>query len=399
MDNRPADQPFVDFRDQFLGAKQSIYMDVAARGLISTSVREAIDNYLDHRMVRGADKAWMFDEVEKTRESFARLIRADPTEIAFTKNVSDGINAFASAIRWTQGDNLVICEALEHPANVYPWYNLKELLGIQIKRVIPENGQIPFERLIAGADEKTRVITVSSVSFSPGARFPVAELGLFCRTRGILLLVDAAQSIVILDTDVRALNIDALATSTQKGLLALYGAGFLYVRRQVADGLSPRYLSRFGVHSDSQHEAESGALDRIRFGLGARRFDVGNYNFLAAIAVKRSLQDLHGLGIPNVERWVCGLATRLADGFDELGLAVFARDSKAQSHIIAVGKALSDHHDTTDDHRILDLYSHLLSRGVKLTIRRGLLRFSLHAYNNADDVDQIIQVVRQWQRT
>src|SRR6516225_5027811 len=134
QNSRPTDS-FAVFRSHFLGAKQSIYMDVAARGLISTSVREAIDAYLDHRMVQGADKSWMFDEVEKTRESFARLIRADPTEIAFTKNVSDGINAFASAIQWDQGDNVVICEALEHPANVYPWYNLKELLGIQLKRV------------------------------------------------------------------------------------------------------------------------------------------------------------------------------------------------------------------------------------------------------------------------
>jgi cysteine desulfurase / selenocysteine lyase len=399
MDNRPTDHLFADFRNQFLGVKQSIYMDVAARGLVSTSVREAIDAYLDHRMVQGADKAWMFDEVEKARGSFARLIRVDPTEIAFTKNVSDGINAFASAIRWVRGDNVVICEALEHPANVYPWYNLKELLGIQLNRVNPENGQVPFERLIASADEKTRVITVSSVSFSPGARFPVGELGLFCRARGILLLVDAAQSIGILDTDVRALNIDALATSTQKGLLALYGGGFLYVRREVADGLSPRYLSRFGVQSDSHHEAASGALDRIRLAVGARRFDVGNYNFLAAIAVKHSLHDLHGLGIQNVENRVCSLATRLADGFNEVGLAVYGRDSKAQSHIVAVGNALSDHHDTTDDRRILELYSYLVSRGVKLTIRRGLLRFSLHAYNNEDDVEQVIELVQQWQRT
>jgi cysteine desulfurase / selenocysteine lyase len=395
MDNN---HPFEDFRNQFLGAKQSIYMDVAARGLISTSVREAIDAYLDHRMAQGADKPWMFDEVEKTRESFARLINADPNEIAFTKNVSDGINAFASAVGWARGDNVVFCEALEHPANVYPWYNLSELRGVKLKRVDPQNGQIPFDRLIASADEKTRVITISSVSFSPGARFPVGELGLFCRARGILLLVDAAQSIGIFDTDVRALNIDALATSTQKGLLALYGGGFLYVRQDVADRLSPRYLSRFGVQSDSQHEAESGALDRIHLAVGARRFDVGNYNFVAAIAVKRSLQDLHRLGIQNVERRVCGLATRLADGFAEVGLAVFGRDSKAQSHIIAVGNALSNHHDTTDDRRMLGLYSYLKSHGVKLTIRRGLLRFSLHAYNNEDDVDQVIALVRRWQQ-
>lgn len=398
MDKALTDR-FADFRDRFLGAKQSIYMDVAARGLISIPVREAIDAYLDHRMIQGADKAWMFDEVEKTRESFACLIGADPTEIAFTKNVSDGINAFASAFRWAADDNVVICEALEHPANVYPWHNLAKLFGIQLKRVDPEYGQIPLERIMANADERTRVVTVSSVSFSPGARFPVGELGVFCRARGIMLFVDAAQSVGILDTDVRALKIDALATSTQKGLLALYGGGFLYVRREVADGLSPCYLSRFGVQTESDHEAESGALDQIRLAAGARRFDVGNYNFLAAIAVKRSLQDLHTVGIANVEKRVCELATRLANGFDHLGLTVFGQGTNTRSHIVAVGEALSDHHDTTDDSQMLDLYSYLVAKGVKLTIRRGLLRFSLHAYNNEDDVDEVIELAGRWQRT
>lgn len=398
MDKASTD-PFTDFRGRFLGAKQSIYMDVAARGLISTSVREAIDTYLDHRMIQGADKAWMFDEVEKTRKSFARLIGADPTEIAFTKNVSDGINAFASAIRWARDDNVVICEALEHPANVYPWHNLANLLGISLKRVDPENGQIPLERITASADERTRVVTVSSVSFSPGARFPVGELGAFCRARGIMLFVDAAQSVGILDMDMRALKIDALATSTQKGLLALYGGGFLYVRREVADELSPRYLSRFGVKTESDHEAESGVLDQIRLAEGARRFDVGNYNFLAAIAVKRSLQDLNTIGIANVEKRVCELATRLANGFDHLGLTVYARGTNARSHIVAIGEGLSDRHDTTDDRQMLDFYSYLAAKRVKLTIRRGLLRFSLHAYNNEDDVDGVVELARRWQRT
>jgi cysteine desulfurase/selenocysteine lyase len=252
---------------------------------------------------------------------------------------------------------------------------------------------------MASADKRTRVITVSSVSFSPGTRFPVGELGVFCRARGIMLFVDAAQSIGILDTDVRALKIDGLATSTQKGLLAVYGGGFLYVRREVADALSPCYLSRFGVETESEHEAESGALDQIRLAAGARRFDVGNYNYLAAIAVKRSLQDLRTIGIANVEKRVCELATRLANGFDHLGLTVYARGTNALSHIVAVGEDLSDHHDTTDDSQMLDLYSYLVAKGVKLTIRRGLLRFSLHAYNNEDDVDEVIELAGRWQRT
>ena len=100
MSDRVTDRAFASFRAGFPGAQRQIYMDVAARGLVSTAVREEIDGYLDHRMLEGANKVWMFDEVEKTRLSIARLVNADPDEIAFTKNVSDGVNALASAIPW-----------------------------------------------------------------------------------------------------------------------------------------------------------------------------------------------------------------------------------------------------------------------------------------------------------
>jgi cysteine desulfurase/selenocysteine lyase len=59
----------------------------------------------------------------------------------------------------------------------------------------------------------------------------------------------------------------------------------------------------------------------------------------------------------------------------------------------------SDRHDTTDDRQMLDLYSYLAAKRVKLTIRRGLLRFSLHAYNNEDDVDEVVELAQRWQRT
>src|SRR5690606_7685353 len=120
-------------RAQFPGAEHSPYLDVAARGLISRPVREAMDAFLDKRMNGEADKAWMFAQVEAARSRFAALIGAEPVDVALTKNVSDGINAIATAISWEPGDNVVICEALEHPANVFPWHNLARQQGIRLK--------------------------------------------------------------------------------------------------------------------------------------------------------------------------------------------------------------------------------------------------------------------------
>ncbi len=386
-----------NLRAQFPGTGRSVYLDVAARGLLPRPVRDAVDAFLDQRMYEGGDKAWMFARVEAARARYASLIGAEPDEVGMAKNVSDGINAFAAAVPWEKGDNIVICEALEHPANIFPWRNLERLRGVRLKLVQPEGGRIPLERVIAAIDGRTRVVAVSSVSFSPGFRFPVAELGAHCRAHGVLLLVDGAQSIGILETDVKALGVDAFAASTQKGLLSLYGGGFLYVRREVAESLQPLYLSRLGVRVESGHEASMGDAASFEYADGARRFDVGNHNFIAAIAVEQALAMIQDVGIRAVEEHACGLARRLAEGLAEAGLPVFGEPADpARSHIVSVGRELSDEHDMTQDADMIGLHAWLAENGVRFTIRRGMLRFSLHLYNNAEDVDRVIALARQW---
>lgn len=387
-------------RAEFPGAERSTYLDVAARGLISRPVRNAMDAFLDQRMNGEADKAWMFAQVESARSRFAALIGADPVEVAMTKNVSDGINAIASAIPWQSGDNVVICESLEHPANVFPWHNLAKRQGIRLKTIEPDAGRVRLERIVDAIDARTRAVTVASVSFSPGFRFSLAELGAYCRQRGVLLIVDGAQSIGILDTNVVAAKVDALATSTQKGLLSLYGGGFLYVRRELAETLSPVYLSRPAVKVESGHEASMGDVANYELAAGARRFDVGNHNFLATIAVERALEMLQTAGMKAVEARACGLARRLAEELAEIGLPVFGDPADpAGTHVVSVGRQLSDDHDKTHDTDMLDLHAWLSENGVRFTIRRGMLRFSFHLYNNEEDVETVIALARRWKKS
>jgi selenocysteine lyase/cysteine desulfurase len=388
---------FSGVRQNYPATSNWTYVDVAARGILSSGTREAIDAYLDHRMAEGGDKAWMFKQVEKARAGFAALIGAEPDEIALTKNVSEGINTIAAAMPWREGDNVVFCETLEHPANVFPWYNLARLKGVKIKSVAPVNGRIPLERVFEAIDERTRLVAVGSVSFSPGFRFPIEALSDYCRPRGVLVLVDAAQSIGVLHTDVKSLGIDALAASTQKGLLALYGLGFLYVRRQLAQSLNPVYLSRAGVRLETEHEAALGGASQYELAPCARRFDVGNYNFIGAVAVEHSMRELAAVGTIAIESHVCALAAKLAAGLAELGLPVFGgAESVERAHIVALGDHLSDQHDATSDTQMLMLHEHFEAARVRHTIRRGMLRLSLHYYNDSDDISRIIAAARKW---
>ncbi|MEA2918517.1 MAG: cysteine desulfurase / selenocysteine lyase [Bradyrhizobium sp.] len=392
-------QRFVRIRDRFPGAKTGPYLDVSARGLLPDGTRAALDAYLDQNAAGSLDKGALFSGVEKTRALYASLVRAEPDEIAFTRNVTDGIATFGASLPWRAGDNVVICESLEHPANIFPWYGLSRRLGITVKNVPQENGRIPLEGILSQIDSATRVVAVSSVSFAPGFRFPVAELGAECRRRGVLSIVDGAQSVGVIDTDVKALNIDVLAASTQKYLLGLYGMGFLYVRKELAETLDPVFLSRFGVDLGDQHEASAGDASSYKLAEGAKRFDVGNYNYPAIIAVGRSIELLRDLGSKEVEAYVCGLARDFAKRMLDAGLAVFGgQPGPLNSHIVTVGQSLGFDHDSAADKDMLDLYKYLTANGVRLGIRRDLLRFSFHIYNNQDDIDLVLDLVLQWTR-
>jgi selenocysteine lyase/cysteine desulfurase len=94
------------------------YLDVAGRGVLSRSARAALDAHLDERMLNGADKQKFFELIENTRAGFARLIGAAPEEIAFTKNISEGLNMIATGFHWRRGDNVILCPELEHPNNI-----------------------------------------------------------------------------------------------------------------------------------------------------------------------------------------------------------------------------------------------------------------------------------------
>jgi cysteine desulfurase/selenocysteine lyase len=393
--NRPVEiDAIADARAHFPALGRWTYVDVAGRGVISREARAALDAHLDERMLDGGDKAKFFELVERTRRHFAELVHAAPDEIALTKNISEGLNMVATAFNWKRGENVILCPELEHPNNVYPWLNMQRY-GLEVRRVEPREGHIPVDEIVARIDGGTRVVTVSTVTFAPGFRTDVETLGRACRERGVLFLVDAAQSVGILDTDVNRSHIDALAVSTQKGLLGLYGMGFFYCRREWAERMKPAYLARFGVDLGDAHEATLGDLS-FRLAPAARRFDLGNYNFAACAAVNASMQQLLAWRTADIERHVTGLAHALARGFLELGLPVSGgAPGPHLANIVTVGELSADHYGTGSE-RYNRLYAHLTANRVKLSIRRGTLRFSFHVYNNRDDVVRVLDLTRQF---
>ena len=386
----------AELRALFPGTRGQIYLDVAARGLVPEPVRAAVERYVDDCVMGTGDKDRLREEVDETRAAFARMIGADADEIAITKNVSEGLNLFAASVRWSEGDNVVVCPELEHPNNIYLWYNLERRHGVAVRAIPPREGRMPLEEMVAAIDERTRLVTFPTISFAPGFITDTAPLVAAAREVGALTLADGAQSIGALRTDVHRMGVDGVAVATQKCLLAMYGFGFLYVRRSVAESLTPIHLARYGVDLGGAHETAY-AEGTLRYAPGARRFDLGNYNYLGMSAAKAALELLDGLGMERVEAHVRRLAARLAGGLLELGLPVVGgAPGPHLAHIVSVGRIGGGRHYTSDDPSMNSLHAHLDERGVKHSIRSGILRFAVGVYNDERDIDRVIELARGW---
>jgi cysteine desulfurase / selenocysteine lyase len=120
MSAGPGTRSVADVRALFPGAEDQVYLDISVRGLVPTPVAGAVHEHVQGRVSGRGDKAAATASVEHARELLAGLIGAHPDEVSVTKNVSEGLNLFASSVDWRPGDNVVLCPDLEHPQQRVP---------------------------------------------------------------------------------------------------------------------------------------------------------------------------------------------------------------------------------------------------------------------------------------
>jgi len=393
MNDTPAPlKQLAAIRREFPGTDKWIYFETSARGLLPIGARDAVARYLDDRIYEGGAQATMLDRLEGVRGKFARLIGAEPDEVAIVKNVSEGINAIVTSLPWQRGENAVLCTDIEHPNSVYALYNMRDRHGIEV-RTVPATADFatPIAAIANAIDDRTRLVITSTVTYTTGARTDLDALGKLCRERGVFLLVDGAQSVGALELDMRKTPLDAMTVGASKYLCGPYGFGFLYVRRARAERMQPGNLARYGIDLGDAHEGEAGGT-QYKLMPAARRFEIGSYNYAGANAVDVSLDLIAGVGVPTIEQHVLALARAFTDGLLQLNLPVMSgKVGKHFSHVVLVGKPAPDAKLQAELQKI---YDHLLKNHVKLSIRHGRLRFAFHFYNTLEEVEKVLSLLR-----
>ncbi|MBL4664876.1 MAG: aminotransferase class V-fold PLP-dependent enzyme [Nitrospinaceae bacterium] len=367
-----------NIRKEFPVTNEIIFFDHARVAPLPERVRKKVTAFVDDATLFGTVhyETWIL-ELERTRKKFAQLINADIDEVAFVKNTSEGISIVANGFDWQPGDNVVIPD-IEFPANVYPWWNLKQR-GIETRMVKSIEGRVLFDDLIKQVDSRTRILSISSVECNSGFRSDLNRIGTFCKEKGVLFFVDAIQSLGVLPMDVKKDGIDFLSADGHKWMLSVEGLGGFYISKEVGDKIRPVTMGWSNVVNAENFMDYDFTLKK-----DAKKFEEGTPNTMSIHAFGAALDLLLETGIDNIEKRVMHLGDCIITELNR-------RDIKIYSSTFLEER--SGNISFTLDKDIGPLYSYMLKNKVKLTVRDGLVRFSPHFYNSEDEILKVFDLL------
>ncbi len=374
------DVPAPDWRSVFPVTETYIYMNHAGVAPLSLRVQDAMTGFIQDATVNGAVNADQWSETaEVCRAAAAQLINADTTEIAFMKNTTQGILIAANGIDWREGDN-VVTTAVEFPANIYPWWSLKERYGVQTRMVPERDGCIHIEDIASAIDARTRALTISHVEFASGFRNDIQALGHLCREHNIWFIVDAIQSLGAIEVDVKSCNVDILAADGHKWLLAPEGAAVFYCAHEKRERL---------INTNIGWSSVVNPRDFLNYDLtqkpDATRFEEGSYNSVGLYGLKAAIDLLLDIGIPTIEGRILELTKRLIEGLETKGYRVITPKKDSDRAGIVIFE--SERHTPTE------IYEKLYAENIITAERGSGIRVSPHFYNTSSEVERLLEVL------
>jgi selenocysteine lyase/cysteine desulfurase len=313
---------------------------------------------------------WM-ETYHGVRVSTARLINAEPAEIAIVKNTSEGIATVATGIRWKSGDIVVAFEE-EFPANFYPWKRL-EARGVEVRWLSIFDDLDRIDAACKGA----RMLAISYVQYLSGYRANLEAIGEICSRHGCLFVVDAIQGLGAFPIDVRTAKIDALAADGHKWLLGPEGCGVLYVRREVQDEIEPVEFGWTNVAKYFDYASRDMALRP-----DAGRYECGTLNTIGCYGLRASIEFLLEVGIENTAPAVQALADRVWDGVTALGFETLGRRSPE------TGAGIVSFRKTGVEAQMI--VRHLREAGIITAPRQGWVRCAPHFYIAPEEIDRML---------
>jgi selenocysteine lyase/cysteine desulfurase len=320
-----------------------------------------------------------FTESDRARALFARVLNGDPECVAVVPAVSYGIAVAAANVPVSRGQQILVLEE-QFPSNVYAWRELARASGAEIVTVAP--GSAPLgERVLEHLGPRTAVAALPHCRWTDGALLDLEAIGARCRELGAALVLDLTQSAGALPVDIERVDPDFAVCACYKWLLGPYMLGFLHVAPRWHQGraLEQNWIAR----GDSEDFA--GLVDyRDDYAPGARRFDVGERaSFHLMPMAVAALAQILDWDVANVAETLGERTRELVAHASALGLSALPEEQRPGHYLgLRFPRGVPD-----------GLLAALAARQVYVSLRGDSLRVTPHLYNNAADLERLLDAL------
>lgn len=380
----------------FLASSRATYLDSAAVCPSPQPVIQAMLDYftripLNYGVGVAGPARDVVEAVDAARECVARLIGAEPAEVAFTRNTTEAISLVAHGLRWEAGDEVIVTD-IEHQANLLPWFRMAQEQAVRVVMVRADDGFVVRPEAVRRAlSGRTRLVAVTAVSNLFGTIQPLDAIAQEAHRAGALFLVDAAQALGRIPFDTQQIGCDFAAFCGRKSLLGPQGSAFLY--QQGGQLLQPLHLG--------SRAAQLGPSGEIELLPPPGRYEAGIPDSSAIVGVGAAAAYVQRAGPEAIHGHIRYLAGRLADRVRQLPVRVHrAQEADRDAGILSL--ALPDGQEPAKAARALwQRHQIIVASGVlgsPLAVARlggvPVLRVSVHAFNTEADVDAFAAALR-----
>lgn len=386
-------------REDFPMLKQDIiYLDNGATSLKPKCVIDKMTDYYENYSAnahRGDyDISYKVDlEYENAREEIRKFINAKhKEEIVFTSGSTDSLNMIASGFiaNLIEADDEILITTSEHASNVLPWFRLAKEYGCRVNFIpLDENLHVTQENVKKSITPKTKVIALAGITNVVGDIRPIKEITKLAHENDIFVIVDGAQSVPHIKTDVQDLDIDFLVFSGHK-MLGPTGIGVLYGKKELLEYLEPINLG--GGMNESFDSVDSVYLKGL-----PTRLEAGTPNIAGAIGLGEAVRYINHIGIEKIHEREVALREYL---IDKLVLIphVDIINLEADSGVVAFNV---DGIFSQDVAYYLNKYNVCVRAGnhcakilKNATGVTNTLRVSLYFYNTEKEIDELVELLK-----
>ena len=363
--------PFEAQRALFPILARKAQLSSCSQSALSTPVTDAIARYMQSWSEKGMD--WMGWQVvlDQAKAEFGRLINADAADIAVMSCVSDLASSVGNCLAYDSERDGIVLGEIDFPSLGHVWLAQRSR-GAQVQFAQPDaGGEIALEDYARLINRRTRLVSVSQVSYSNGFKQDIGAIAELARANGALFFVDAYQSAGAMQIDVQRDGIDMLVCGAQKYLMGCPGIAFMYVRREVAEQLKPVNTGWFGRVNPFAFD-----IRKLDYAQGARRFDTGTPPYINAAAACAGMALLNSVDMAAIEAHIERLSVVARDAAERLGLPnTSPRDPRRKGSSTAI---------QVSDSAAVE--KRMAEAGYIVSARGAVIRVAPHFYNTEADV-------------